>query len=109
MLSFEIQVNWVVIMLYIILFKVATAVNGATENSLVIVDEFGKGTATVLSNGVISSLSPLIYMYSVPYVASHNLCFSWIDRWSVLVDCHTPPLAQTRNQLSENSCLNALS
>lgn len=27
--------------------QVATAVNGATENSLVIVDEFGKGTATV--------------------------------------------------------------
>jgi len=33
--------------------QVATAVNGATENSLVIVDEFGKGTATVLSNSVI--------------------------------------------------------
>ena len=28
--------------------QVATAVNGAAENSLVIVDEFGKGTATVL-------------------------------------------------------------
>ncbi|XP_078354214.1 mutS protein homolog 5-like isoform X2 [Oculina patagonica] len=27
--------------------QVATAVNGATENSLVIVDEFGKGTATI--------------------------------------------------------------
>ena len=29
--------------------QVATAVNGATDNSLVIIDEFGKGTATVLS------------------------------------------------------------
>jgi len=27
---------------------VATAVQGATDNSLVIIDEFGKGTATVL-------------------------------------------------------------
>ena len=29
------------------IYQVATAVNAATENSLVIVDEFGKGTATV--------------------------------------------------------------
>lgn len=29
--------------------QVATAVNGATDNSLVLIDEFGKGTATVLS------------------------------------------------------------
>ena len=35
------------IKIHFIICQVATAVNAATENSLVIVDEFGKGTATV--------------------------------------------------------------
>lgn len=35
------------IKIHFIIYQVATAVNAATENSLVIVDEFGKGTATV--------------------------------------------------------------
>lgn len=70
--------------------QVATAVNGATENSLVIVDEFGKGTATVLLNSVISNMIALIYIMSA--TVHFFLVFSWLDRWPVLIDRHTPSL-----------------
>ena len=75
--------------------QVATAVNGATEDSLVIVDEFGKGTATVLSNSVISNLTLLfsLRILAIPSAMHVFLVFPCLDRWLVLTDCHTPSLA----------------
>ena len=85
-------------MFFCMLFhQVATAVNGATDNSLVIIDEFGKGTATVLSlNSVISNVTLSTVLRVDAGNALNDACFSCVpclDRWPVLIDCYTASLA----------------
>ena len=73
--------------------QVATAVNGATDNSLVIIDEFGKGTATVLS---LSNVTLSTVLRVDAGNALNDACFSCVpclDRWPVLIDCYTASLA----------------
>ena len=74
--------------------QVAAALNGATERSLVILDEFGKGTGTVSFNSCTASFStptPSVLKFSMPrgnkYKAHYS--FNSASFWSRPTAQHT--------------------
>jgi len=92
----------------VLMLQVSLALRESTERSLIILDEFGKGTATVSFTK--HSAFDTISKWVGARVTCRELCvLTNLGGRSVSVGCLTAPLAITWPTVSQCACLNPLS